>query len=342
LKKLERLYFLVHGFCWACIAASNATGQPNPQHHPYLVREGACSRAWQERLADMTDVEALVVVPFGPSPQANDFYTHAKTVLGDRYFLLDAPNPLSPGFWADQDADYALKLTSELGSAFSSHKYDWNKEELHTALHCQALCRQLAIVLAERRYSYNADSVMSEAWGASFEGCVIKYSLNLRRMLGLANPIAINYNLTVPDAPFMLPVVDGECHILESRLQLFLFTSGGQTIAVYTSTSSALSDQPAWVKITAAPDVLEVRSKQGIRLWPEPEEYHLPMAPRGCYEPPQQVVRYGDGYLYVPVNAGYVYRLAKAPAYLFFPQGYPYPEARVIAMSAVLAPGLNS
>jgi hypothetical protein len=342
MKKLERLYFLVHGFCWACIAASNATGQPNPQHHPYLVREGACSRAWQERLADISDVEALVVVPFGPSSQANDFYTHAKTVLGDRYFLLDAPDPLAPGFWADQDAGYALKLTSELGSAFSSQQYDWNKEELHTALHCQALCRQLAIVLAERRYSYNADSVMSEAWGASFEGCVIKYSLNLRRMLGLANPIAINYSLTVPDASFMLDLMDGECVLLGEGLRLFLFRSDGQTVGLYTTASQALSDQPLWVKLAVPPDVLIVRSKQGIRLWPEPEVYHLPTAPPGCYEPPQQLVRYEDGCLYVPVNAGYVYRLAKAPAYIFFPQTIPYSEARSITLSAVLAPGPNS
>ncbi|MHB1355961.1 MAG: hypothetical protein ACYCZF_08290 [Anaerolineae bacterium] len=342
MKRLNKLYFLIHGFCWACIEANNTTSQPNPHHQPYLVREYTCSRAWCARLADLTDTQVLVVVPFGPSPQANDFYAQARAVLGDRYILLDAPDPLVPGFWADQDADYALMLMSELGSAFVHQQYAWNKEELHTALHCRALCRQFEALLAQRGYEYDAATVAVEAWGASFDGCVTKYTLNLRRMLGLDQPVDINYALTVPDAPFLLGIMDAECVLLDNGLRLYLFASGDQTIVLYTATSQALSDQPVYVQLQVPADLLSVRSKQGIRLWPEPEEYHLPTAPPGCYEPPQQVVRYEDGCLYIPVNAGYVYRLAKAPAYLFFPQTMPYSQARSIALSAVLAPYSNA
>jgi hypothetical protein len=336
MKRLEKLYFLIHGFCWACIAAHNATSQPNPQHQPYLVRERACGRAWYARLKALTDTEALMVVPFGPSPQATDLYTQAQAMLGDRFFLLDAADPLIPGFWTDHDPDYTLKLIGELGSAFTHQQYAWNKEELHTALHCQALCRQLAAFLAQRSYSYDANTVLSEAWGASFEGCVIKYSLNLRRMLGLANPIAIPYRLTVPDATFMLGVLESECLTLDNGLRCFLFNCGEEIIGLCTATSQSPADQPAWVRLSVPPEAFTVRSKQGTRLWPKPEEYHLPTAPAGCYEPPQQVVRYEDGWLYVPVNAGYVYRLAKAPAYIFFPQAMSYKEARVLATSAIL------
>jgi hypothetical protein len=79
-----------------------------------------------------------------------------------------------------------------------------------------------------------------------------------------------------------------------------------------------------------------VKSKQDIRLWPHPEEYILPDVELGYHELPRVVVkRLLDG-LQVPVSAGLVYRLAKAPAYVFMPDDMPYATARSILASARL------
>jgi hypothetical protein len=189
-------------------------------------------------------------------------------------------------------------------------------------------------MLEERGYSFDPDAVIAEGWGASFDGCVTKYTLNLRRMLGLANVVEIDFGMTVPDARFLLDASWCECLPLGNGLRLFLFTIGGSTVGLYSLTTSSLADRPAYTKLTGAPDAITVKSKQGIRLWPQPEIYSLSAVPQGYEEPPQVVVKHEGGALYVPASAGVVYRLAKAPAYVFMPNEMPYTEARAFLASA--------
>lgn len=152
-------------------------------------------------------------------------------------------------------------------------------------------------------------------------------------MLGLAEPVAINFDLTVPDAAFLLGARLRDCLRRDEGTQLFLFEHGDQFLGLYTFTTHSLADPPAYLRLVA-PAGISVKSKQGIRLWPEPEEYVLPTAPVGCREPAQMVVSAAAGGLRVPVSAGLVYRLAKAPAYVFMPAGMSYGEAQGLLMAA--------
>jgi hypothetical protein len=165
---------------------------------------------------------------------------------------------------------------------------------------------------------------------------VTKYTLYLRRTLGLANTVEIDFGATVPDARFLLAATAAECVVLANGLRLFRFSGGGRAFALFTFTQHSLADRPAQVRLRCDPRQLEVRSKQGIRLWPEPETYHLPAAPPECYEPPLAVVTAGAGEIRVPVSAGLVYRLAKAPAYIFAPPGMSDSEFRGILTTAEL------
>ena len=336
MKRLDKLYFFIHGFCWACRDWGAASRHSDAPLRPYLAREQRCAKGWYSRLGELSDTEALVVIPGSRDGPAGDYYAKAVSALGDRCFLLDCPDCLEPQFWAGGSPDYYLGLANEIGSAFVQQHMEWNKEELHTALHCRACCRQFDAMLAQRGYAFDPATVSAEAWGASFDGCVTKYTLNLRCMLGLSNVIGINFGLTVPDASFLLDTLRCDCVLLDHGLRLFLFADGSQIFGLYTFTAHSLADQPAYVSLAVAPETVTVRSKQGIRLWPEPEMYALPAAPLGCYEPPQVVVEYGNGGLQVPVSAGFVYRLAKAPAYVFMPGEMPYAEARAILSSAEL------
>jgi hypothetical protein len=176
-------------------------------------------------------------------------------------------------------------------------------------------------MLSERGFALDETTVSAEGWGASFEGCVTKYTLNMRRLLRLSQAIQIRPEMTVPDTFFLLDAVGSETVPLEHGLRLYLFQLPDRWVALYTLTSHSLADDAACVRLDVDPDQIVVRSKQGIRLWPDPEPYHLTQAPEGCYEPPTQVVRYDEGRLCVPVSAGLVYRLAKAPAYIFSAPG---------------------
>ncbi|MHB9032002.1 MAG: hypothetical protein ACYC6L_03030 [Anaerolineae bacterium] len=315
MHQINRLIFLIHGFCWACITAAAGRQRPPGGWQAYLEREKVCSRGWYGRLAALPDDAALAAIPFGPSAAAFEFYTGAAAKLGDRFLLLDAPDCLTPQFWTDDYLSPSV-ISAELGAAFTGQGYAWNKEELHTALHSQACCRQLSALLEQRGLSYEADDIVCEAWGASFEGCVTKYTAQIHRILGFAHSVDIIYDLTVPDAAFLLDAYDYRAIQLEDNLRLFIISNRERTYGLYASTSQSMADQPVRVNLPVGPEALVVRSKQGIRLWPDPEEYTIPGAPPGCGEAAQQVVQYCDGQLQVPVSAGYVYRLAKAPAFI--------------------------
>lgn len=336
MKRLDKLNFLIHGFCYACRDWGATPRQADDGLRPYLTREQKCAQGWYSRLADFSESEALVIVPGSRDGPAGDYYAAAHSRLGDRCFMLDCADCLEPQFWAGGGADHRLNLLREIEAAFVHQRLQWNKEELHTALHCRACCRQFDAMLTQRGFSFDRATVSAEAWGASFDGCVTKYTLNLRRMLGLSNIVEINFGMTVPDAPFLVDTLNCECVLLENALRLFLFADGRHTIGLYTFTAHSLADQPAYVKLAVAPETATVTSKQRIRLWPDPEANALPTAPLGCYEPSQVLVKYEAGRLHVPVSAGLVYRLAKAPAYVYMPNAIPYAEARAILTSAEL------
>ncbi len=95
-----------------------------------------------------------------------------------------------------------------------------------------------------------------------------------------------------------------------------------------------MEDQVSYIGLKINPKQVTVKSKQGIRLWPDSEEYSLPGAPAGYFEPPQELIKYKNDRLYIPVSSGFVYRLAKAPAYIFANPGMKYNELRDILTKA--------
>lgn len=338
MKRLDKLYFLIHGFCYAGMTGGAAAREADVRLRPYLERESRCAEEWYSRLDDLSSVEGLIIIPFPGSHKgpAADYCAAAVSSLGDRCFLLDCADSLDPEFWIRGRRDPRQTVLHELEAALVQQQVSWNKEELLTALHCRACCWQLDEMLSERGLSFHAADLSSESWGASFDGCVTKYTLNLRRMLELSKVIGINCGLTVPDALFLLDTADAECILLDNGLRLFLFQASERLIALYTFTVHSLADRAAHVKLRLDPEGITVRSKQGIRLWPQPETYVLPTAPHGYSEPPQELVKYEEGELHVPVSAGLVYRLAKAPAYIFAPSEMPHAEFRDILTSAKL------
>lgn len=335
-KRLDQLYFLIHGFCYAEMAYHKDERDIDAQFKNYLKREKKCAQRWRSKLNDLSDTEALIIIPWhdeknGP---ASDYNSLAASILGDRCFILDWADPLDNAFWSDNSDDFCAAVSGEFKSALVQQKDRWNKEELLTALHSLACCRQFNSMLKERGYYFDKRKVNAESWGASFDGCVTKYSLNLRRILGLSNVIEINFDMTVPDAFFLLEPISTECILLTNGLRLYIFKAADQTIALYTMTLHSLENQAVFVKLKFTPKQVTIKSKQGIRLWPQPEKYHLPNASIGCYEPPQKVVKFENGRLYVPVSAGFVYRLTKAPAYIFAGPEITCDEFRAILMRA--------
>jgi len=323
MKTLKKLNLLIHGFCYAEMERDRDRGHADARRHRYLEREKQCAARWRSRLHDLPDDEVLAIIPWPAAPggPAADYSDLARSILGERYFLLDCPDAREATFWSAPCEDLAAGVTGELSAALVGQGARWNKEELLTALHALACCRRLRAMLAERGMVLDEKSISTEGWGASFEGCVTKYTLNIRRLLGLAKAIQIRPEMTVPDTLFLLDATGTDTILLDNGLRLYLFRMPDRWAALYTLTDHSLADEPTYARLQVGPEQITVRSKQGIRLWPDPEPYHLPAAPEGFYEPPVRVVRYDGETLRVPVSAGLVYRLAKAPAYILAAPG---------------------
>jgi len=320
MTEITQLHFLIHGFCYAEMAAGKA--EPDPKHRPFLEREMQCATRWRTRLNGCGPSEALVILtwPHGPTGPAAEFEHYAESRLGPRSFVLNVPDPTSQEFWNITDPEFRSELLAETQSAAAGQGTSWNKEELFTALHSLSCCRVLRRMMLERGMRINESQAKVDAWGASFDGCVMKYSLNMVRLLGLRTTAVIDFDLTVPDAAFLLDAELSRMYILENGLRLFVFTCRTGVAGLFTATSQSLRDRALLAAVEVGNWPVIVVSKQGIRLWPDPQPYHLPEADPGYYEPPQQLVRVAGRRLLVPVSAGYVYRLAKAPAYVFAPR----------------------
>jgi hypothetical protein len=332
--KLRQISFMIHPFCYSWAEGGDAWAQP------YLAREKACARRWYERLGTFPEDAALAIIPASRTGPTADYHAAACNVLGDRCFLLDAPDCHAPQFWSDGDPDGGL--LHEIRMALVGQRMAWNKEELYDALHAYACCRQFCTLLGERGLTFDRHTVAAEAWGESFDGCVTKYSLTLRRALGLSRTVAIDFNLSVPDARFLLDASLRDGVLLRDGIRLFIFDSDNQWIGLYTLTEHSLADEPTYVTLPAHPTPLTVRSKQGLRLWPQPEDYVLRDVPAGYHEPPQSVVTLLANTLRVPASAGVAYRLAKAPVYVFLPREMSYAEASAILTSASVQGGAQA
>jgi hypothetical protein len=335
-RQIDKIYFLIHSFCYADMACDKNESGLDEEFKRYLAHENKCALEWRSLLHDLKDNEALVIIPWNnkKTGPVSEYDASATSLLGDRCFILDCAGPFDTTFWQDTTGSFNKAVVNEFRSAMAFQQEQWNKEEMYTSLHSVACCRQLDSMMKKRGYYYDKGTVKAESWGASFDGCVTKYSGSLQRILGLTNIISINFAMTVPDAAFLLGDVTSECIILKNGLRLFIFRNGKQTFALYTSVSHSMENLVTYAGLRINPQQVTVKSKRGIRLWPDAEEYCLQGVPAGYFEPPQDLIKYKSDRLYVPVSFGFVYRLAKAPAYIFADPEMSYSEFKDILTKA--------
>lgn len=338
MRQLDKLYFLIHGLCYADMKFNSHSRKFEVNFGKYLERENQCADKRRARLKKFLPDECLVIVPWPAKNKGpvNEFNKLAVSILGDRCFILDCNYKFDPELLYKGRNNFHQAVLEEFKPIFARRETACNKEELGTAFHSLACCRYFEGLLREREYSFDRKKVLAEGWGASFEGCVTKYTLNIRKLLNLTNVIEIDYSMTVPDAFFLLKAKKDESILLDNGIRLFLFDMADSTIALYTFTAHSPVDRAACVKLQFEQDNVTIKSKQGIRLWPKPEAYILQNVPAGYQEPSQEKVKFDGNRLHVPINAGFVYRLAKAPAYVFAQPNMKRAKFRDILMSAEL------
>ncbi|MCX5660329.1 MAG: hypothetical protein NTW19_11490 [Planctomycetota bacterium] len=319
---IRHLVFLIHPFCYGHHAARGMT----LKQWPYGPFEDQRVEAWRRETAALPDDAALAMVPLPglASERTADYYKLARAALGNRFIPMDCPDYLSPSFWAKQDAKLAKGVLEDLRDLCLGQGSAWNKEEMETGLHARACAALLEKELVRRGLRLDRRRLHGRAWGASFEGCVSKYSLSFRRLLRLERPIDIEFDMTMCDAAFLLGARWIETLPIKGGGRLFLFQQKGRGparfLAIFIAEGSSLGERASRVRLSGDGAGLTVTDKRGIRLWPRPR-FKPVCGDVGLAEPEQPLVRLVDGRLEAPLCDGYVYRMAKAPAYFHSPRG---------------------
>jgi hypothetical protein len=312
--KLRKLCFLVHGFCHAELARGNPEAREKMRE--YLERENSAAGRWLNAIRCMKGDEGLAIIPWphdGKGPAAA-FETEAREILGERCFVLDTPLWNNEAFWKGRQAK-KRRMIRELSSAFLGQRHSWNMEELETGLHSLNASLQLAELMDDRACGLSS-GISAEGWGAAFEGCVMKYCGNLTRLLDLPRPIEVEFEMSIPDAGFILGVSRWERIALGDSMRCFLFGARGRLYGLLATTVQSVGHPALEAEVPLDPETTTVIDKFGARLWPEPSRDGLPRSELGYREPVQALVGKSKGGLRIPVNGGLVYRRAKAPAYV--------------------------
>ena len=326
---LTRLIFLTHPLAYHQLASV-------PWARPWIRREREIIPQWLDAMAALPPDAAVAIVschPRGPAAM-EDFSARAEAVLGKRCFTLREPDWLQPEFWKRTAGATAPKLLADLQAACVTQGESWNKEELTTLFHARVCSVALLKSMRKRRMTIDPATINCEGWGEEFEGCTLKYCLAFQRALGLAKPVELEFDRCVPGAKFVLNPRSVERIALSPALRLFLFDTARGPIALFVSTQNTAADAAEYVRLPLELKRATIRGKQNLSLWPRPTIARRNVAPLGLHEPEQPLVRADAEGLLVPVCTGVIYRLAKAPAYIFAPRGMAMKKFRDLLMQA--------
>lgn len=308
---IRHIVFLIHPFCHADVADDG----PRAGH---ARRERKCAALWAERTSALPNDATLVILPSRDRRHepTRSFIAQSQQALGRRCLVVRPDFPPLRKAWPAVTTAVQARVFAAAALAFEGQGQEWSAEELHHELHMQVCVEKLRAQLADNGLVFEPTTVSAEVWGESFDGCVTKYSLELRERLGLSRPIDIDFDMTVPDAGFLLEARPIECRLLTQDLRIHLLETHDRLYALYTATRHRLHDPPQWVCLDLDPGEAIVRSKQGVQLWPRVANDGATDRPT-----PYNPVYTDAGHVVLPISAGMVFCPAKAPAYVTVARG---------------------
>ena len=225
-----KIYFLIHPLTYAPECIRNY--KDKERYRAYRECENHVRRRYHEAIDTMAKDEALAVYPSAyphkddPHPEELvDIETMARRKLGQRLILCSYPPPqditYSPGSGGCTSAEF-LKLSK-----------------------AQSLV-------------YDPQTLETEAWGESFDGCVAICSNILTVELGLSKPMEQNFDMCVPDMSWLLKAEFIEKMTLPSKIRFYVFVlQDGRPLAILFQSHLWAPSPPCFVEIPLDPTALE-------------------------------------------------------------------------------------
>src|SRR5436309_2719992 len=148
--------------------------------------------------------------------------------------------------------------------------FAWTSDPLGQPVIARGWAERVKHTFRQRGLTFDPRTVQAEGWGESFEGCVANYSRYLGTYLGLANPIEDNFEMTVPDAPFLLTARFVERVPLERSVRLYLWeTQEGRLVALFQKAQAVIGEPSLFAQFPLRGMRIEVRSRMNRPMWPK-------------------------------------------------------------------------
>ena len=317
-QHVERLYLLIHPLTYV------------DHEHEYTDKdffrlaldcEDRVAPRWREKISQMSAGEILVLLPSRPqtkSMRALQDFAHEH--LAERCILVNRSNrdwshrefwesfPGGSYEWLGREVRDTLVARRSLGT---------HQDDFVTGIQAYSYVEEIRSALSTIDMALDPDTVRAEGWGESFEGCVAKYSQMMGKHLGLRNPIEVDFEMTVPDARFLLSGTFLGSHALPNGVRLYLFRGKDDVpLAVLFESLRKPSDPLRSACVALDPARIRLSTSEGTEArLPDDQELH---------------VRFEGGLVHVPlVWAGYEYA-----AHFIFGTGYSSDEFEEVLKGA--------
>ena len=241
-----------------------------------------------------------MLLPIGSTKSQRALEERAQHILGARCVIVSVKPSASGEFFPGLDQAFKTGVADDLMAAFQARGYEWPAQDMKIVVFSRAYAREIKSAFRERGLAFDPETVRAEAWGESFEGCVTKWSDGIGAYLHLSNPIEKNFEMTVPDAPFILRSRFVECVPLANDVRLFLFEGSDlQPIGVFLKASHRVWYRPLFVLMPADPRTFEVKKKMGETFWPVVETEPVAGDAEGIVKVPVYGGSYSDEPMYI-------------------------------------------
>jgi hypothetical protein len=260
-QTIRKICFLIHPLLYVDHSDDQLKG--------YYEYEKALEARWRKAIAKMGPDEALILWPITKSTRVDELVQYAKTTLGVRRIMMPRSKDWYGGGKLDQQQ--LAGIGQDLVDAMLARGETWPVDEMSQALTSWTYAKNIQTAFREQGLSFEPATVQSEAWGESFDGCVGKWSSFLARYLGFGNPVEVKFELSIPDARFLLDIEFLESIPLQKNVRLYLWRiRDGRLAGFYLAGLQRVADRTLYVALaSSAIDLsrLEVQEKSGGKIW---------------------------------------------------------------------------
>lgn len=232
-RKIDQFVILVHPCPY------EALGKPDSD--PYRALERAACQRWFDAIPALPQTAFAVQVDFSAAGASPDKLHQAFVDRLGPARVCRVPCEITSPEDAGALKNYYGKINVQITRQFADHALEYDP----------ATCR-------------------ATIWGQSFEGCAAGFGSAIAHGLGLKTPTELPYEMSAPDAPFLLDAAFvRNVSIPGSDIQAYLFKlADGRCAAFFRSCLT-----PQWLDFR--PIVLPIRAtefqaltKQGDLVWP--------------------------------------------------------------------------